>query len=73
MSQAYDVATREFIKLRAVGEIANFAAEEELLAYGESEKSLPSRKAFVSFLIRSRRYHYCWCSILGLYGSGPFL
>jgi hypothetical protein len=48
LSQAYQVATRQFIRLRAINEIANFAAEEEALAYGQDVRgSGSSRKAFV--------------------------
>lgn len=53
LSQAYQIATREFIKLRAINEIANFAAEEEAFAYSASSgegkgAEGSSRKAFVS-------------------------
>lgn len=59
LSQAYQIATSQFIKLRAINEIANYAAEEEALAYStdgtgrsgskstKSGKEGSSRKAFV--------------------------
>jgi hypothetical protein len=59
LSQAYQTATRQFIKLRAIGEIANFAAEEEAIAYGEDIlRDGSSRQAAVSQTIvqdRDRR------------------
>ena len=53
LSQAYQIATAQFIKLRAIDEIARFAAEEEALAYEGSDAGFDvkrdgsSRKAFV--------------------------
>ena len=53
LSQAYQIATAQFIKLRAIDEIARFAAEEEALAYEGSDAGVDvkrdgsSRKAFV--------------------------
>jgi hypothetical protein len=65
LSQAYQIATREFIKLRAINEIANFAAEEEAFAYSASSgegkgAEGSSRKAFVShfFLCLGRGFGF---------------
>jgi hypothetical protein len=59
LSQAYQIATRDFIKLRAINEIANFAAEEEAFAYSASSgegkgAEGSSRKAFVSPSLAAR-------------------
>jgi hypothetical protein len=61
LSQAYQLATSQFIRLRAISEIANFAAEEEALAYGENARRTgSSRQAFVSFFNLSGVDDFAW-------------